>query len=287
MSTKSDTQEIQKLVGVTVDGIWGPGTAKAVLEVLRSTDRLTTPEQAPAEAKYMFEDLYPGDLITAQVHDICVQVLNVFETGTKEGDYSNVSIYADGPGGVKQITYGKSQTTESGNLKSLLQTYLESNPQTEAAGIIKDRVSRVGKLPYMVQDKEFINALKAAGKETLMKEAQDSFFDAVYFNPAYKWFHENGFTLPLSLLVIYDSFIHSGSILAFLRKRFSEVPPTNGGDEKAWIKAYVKTRKSWLTNHTNKVLRNTVYRMETMEKAISSDNWLLTQPVYANGVTVA
>lgn len=287
MSTKSDTQEIQKLVGVTVDGIWGPGTAKAVLEVLRSTDRLTTPKQAPAEAKYMFEDLYPGDLITAQVHDICVQVLNVFETGTKEGDYSNVSIYADGPGGVKQITYGKSQTTESGNLKSLLQTYLESNPQTEAAGIIKDRVSRVGKLPYMVQDKEFINALKAAGKETLMKEAQDSFFDAVYFNPAYKWFHENGFTLPLSLLVIYDSFIHSGSILAFLRKRFSEVPPTNGGDEKAWIKAYVKTRKSWLTNHTNKVLRNTVYRMETMEKAISSDNWLLTQPVYANGVTVA
>lgn len=287
MSTKSDTQEIQKLVGVTADGIWGPGTAKAVLEVLRSMDRPTTPEQAPAEAKYMFEDLYPGDLITAQVHDICVQVLNVFETGKKEGDYSNVSIYADGPGGVKQITYGKSQTTESGNLKSLLQTYLAANPQTEAAGIIKDRVSRVGKLPYMVQDKEFINALKVAGKETLMKEAQDSFFDTVYFNPAYKWFHENGFTLPLSLLVIYDSFIHSGGILSFLRKRFSEVPPTNGGDEKAWIKAYVKTRKSWLANHTNKVLRNTVYRMETMEKAISSDNWLLTQPVYANGVTVA
>lgn len=287
MSTKSDTQEIQKLVGVTADGIWGPGTAKAVLEVLRSMDRPTTSEQAPAEAKYTFEDLYPGDLITAQVHDICVQVLNVFETGKKEGDYSNVSIYADGPGGVKQITYGKSQTTESGNLKSLLQTYLAANPQTEAAGIIKDRVSRVGKLPYMVQDKEFINALKVAGKETLMKEAQDSFFDAVYFNPAYKWFHDNGFTLPLSLLVIYDSFIHSGGILSFLRKRFSEVPPTNGGDEKAWVKAYVKTRKSWLANHTNKVLRNTVYRMETMEKAISSDNWLLTQPVYANGVTVS
>jgi hypothetical protein len=32
-------------------------------------------------------------------------------------------------------------------------------------------------------------------------------------NAACEWFKKNGFTLPLSMLVIYDSYIHSGGIL--------------------------------------------------------------------------
>jgi hypothetical protein len=48
--------------------------------------------------------------------------------------------------------------------------------------------------------------------------------------------------LPLSMLVVYDSFIHSGSVPMFLRKRFIERPPANGGDEKKWIGSYVEVR---------------------------------------------
>ena len=47
-------------------------------------------------------------------------VINVFESGSLQGDYSLVSIYADGVGNSKQITFGRSQTTEQGNLKQLL-----------------------------------------------------------------------------------------------------------------------------------------------------------------------
>lgn len=139
----------------------------------------------------------------------------------------------------------------------------------------------------LVNDTEFINALKSAGKEEIMQEVQDEFFDETYFSPAYNWFKNNGFILPLSMLVIYDSYIHSGGILTFLRNRFKEVPPASGGDEKTWIEQYVSTRKSWLANHSNKILRNTVYRMKTMQDCIDNNNWDLTKPINANGVIIS
>ena len=45
-----------------------------------------------------------------------------------------------------------------------------------------------------------------------MRQTQDAFFDKVYFQPAKAWADAHGFTLPLSMLVIFDSFIHSGQI---------------------------------------------------------------------------
>lgn len=288
MSLKDTTKEIQFIVGTEADGAWGINTAKAVLKALKGGDaqeETNTEDTLNGEGK--FADLYPNDLINEHVHRVCVQVLNVFETGTKTGNYAGVSIYADGPNKARQITYGRSQTTESGNLKKLLEKYLSMNSTTSNAAVIRTRINKVGKTPYMVNDTEFINALKAAGKEEIMIKAQDQFFDEVYFNPAYNWFHANGFTLPLSMLVIYDSFIHSGGILSFLRNRFSTVPPTKGGSEKTWIKEYVRVRRDWLASHSNNVLRKTVYRMTTMERAMSDDNWMLDKPVYANGVTVS
>jgi hypothetical protein len=51
-------------------------------------------------------------------------------------------------------------------------------------------------------------------------------------NAACEWFKKNGFTLPLSMLVIYDSYIHSGGIRNDLRKRFAEWVPAEGRNEK-------------------------------------------------------
>jgi len=65
-----------------------------------------------------------------------------------------------------------------------------------------------------------------------MQSAQDPIFVAETWDPAQQWFDENGFTLPLSMLVIVDSLLQSGSMLWFLRQRFREVPPAKGGREK-------------------------------------------------------
>jgi chitosanase len=213
------------------------------------------------------------------------RVVNVFETGSPEGSYSNISIYHDGPHDIRQITYGRSQTTEYGNLRQLVEQYVA------AAGLfslqLRPYAGKVGSTP-LTDDPNFKNLLKRAGKEDpVMKRTQDSFFDRVYYRPAIKWADQQGFTLPLSALVVYDSFVHSGSILWIIRNMFPESPPSAGGNEKSWIKAYVNARHKWLASHSRPAVRGTVYRTQCFKNEILRNNWNLGQvPIDANGVKV-
>ncbi len=148
-------------------------------------------------------------------------------------------------------------------------------------------VDRIGVEP-LADNSEFKRLLKDAGADPVMRQTQDVFFDRRYFQPAIDWASRMGFTLPLSALVIYDSQIHSGGILGFLRKRFPEKPPVSGGDEKTWITQYVNARHAWLANHSNEILRRTVYRTNCFKTEIGRDNWKLTiLPINANGTAVA
>ena len=216
---------------------------------------------------------------------ICERIINVFETGTIKGKYGAISIYNDGPHDVRQITYGRSQTTEYGNLRLLVDMY------SKAGGIyssdLKPYVKLIGNVP-LVDNHAFKDLLRRAGNEDpLMQAAQDKFFDQVYFQPALKWAEANGFTLPMSMLVIYDSHIHSGGILGFLRSRFPELTPAKGGDEKAWILQYVDVRHKWLSTHPKAVLRASSYRTKDLLREIKRGNWSFSYlPIIANGTPV-
>jgi chitosanase len=216
---------------------------------------------------------------------ICEQVINVFETGTSEGDYGALVIFADGPHDIRQITYGRSQTTEYGNLEKLVQMYVDANGTLSEQ--LRPFIGQIGVTP-LVDNTEFKQLLRDAGrKDPVMQRMQDDFFDQRYFEPAMQWADTNKFGLPLSALVIYDSFIHSGSILDFLRKRFPEVLPAKGGNEKTWIEEYVDVRQNWLATHTRKIVQKTVYRTQCFKREIARDNWDLSQvPINANGVSV-
>ena len=212
------------------------------------------------------------------------KIVNVFESGSPEGDYGCISLYEDGPNGIKQITYGKSQTTEWGNLNALVNLYIKNEGSiAEKFEPYKDKIG----VRSLVTDKNLIAILKEASKDPIMQRTQDQFFDIHYWEPAKTWFTKNGFKLNLSMLVIYDSFIHSGSILKFLRNRFSETVPASGGDEKEWIKAYVKTRHEWLKKHSNSILTKTTYRTQNFLTAIDQDNWDLSKTFLANGTKIA
>jgi chitosanase len=214
------------------------------------------------------------------------RVINVFETGTVNGDYSNISIYKDGPHDIRQITYGRSQTTEYGNLRRLVADYVN------AGGLFSQQfqpfVDLVGSTP-LTDNADFKNLLRKAGRDdVVMQRAQDKFFDEIYFKPAMKWATQNGFELPLSALVIYDSFIHSGSILWVIRNKFPENAPASGGDEKAWTTAYVNARHRWLASHPRPPVRATVYRTQCFKREIQRGNWDLSVfPINANGTQVS
>lgn len=223
--------------------------------------------------------------LTALQKRICEQVVNAFETGSTQGDYGALVIFSDGPHDVRQITYGRSQTTEYGNLEELVQRYVDAGGDFSEQ--LRPFIPKIGVTP-LVDDKNFKQLLRDAGrKDPVMQRVQDDFFDRRYFQPAMEWAETNGFTLALSALTIYDSFIHSGTIFDFLRKRFPEVPPAKGGDEKTWIKQYVDVRHEWLATHPKPVLRATVYRTRCLKDQIARDNWDLSQlPIDANGVKV-
>ena len=216
---------------------------------------------------------------------ICDRVINVFETGTIKGKYGAISLYDDGPHGIRQVTYGRSQTTEYGNLRQLVDMYASS------AGIysndLKPYVKLIGNAP-LVDNEPFKDLLKRAGKEDpVMWATQDKFFDKVYYLPAQDWATANGFKLPLSMLVIYDSFIHSGTVLDFLRSRFAERTPAKGGDEKTWIQQYVDVRNQWLSNHSKSILRASAYRTRDLLREIKRGNWSFGfLPIVANGTPV-
>lgn len=224
-------------------------------------------------------------MITQEIKNKIMQVVNVFETGTPEGRYDLIAIFPDGRNSSRQITYGRSQTTEQGNLRNLLQRYIASNGVFAAA--FQEYLPKVGSVP-LVNNKGFKDLLKKSAQEDpIMRQAQDETFEILYFQPALHFFNGEQFALPLSLLVIYDSYIHSGSIPGFLRTRFPERTPLRGGDEKGWIAAYTKVRKQWLATHSRKILHPTVYRTNCFLNEMDRGNWMLDQPVTTQGKTIA
>jgi chitosanase len=223
-------------------------------------------------------------MLTQAQTQLIEHVINAFETGRPEGDYGALVVMADGPDDCRQITYGRSQCTEYSTLRVLVKMY------SDADGVfseqLKPYVDLVGVKP-LCDDQQFRRLLEAAAEDQAMRACQDRLFQERYLRPALLWCGQNGFTLPLSALVVYDSWIHSGGVPSFLRRRFQERPPAAGGSEQAWIAAYVRTRHEWLRSHTRPVLRNTVYRTECLLKQIRTENWDLGRlPIVANGCVI-
>lgn len=214
------------------------------------------------------------------IKDKIEKVLNSFETGKVEPDYDSLTILKDGPGKIRQVTFGKQQTTEYGNLAELIYSYIVMGGKY--AEQLKLYAPKIGKQP-LVDDKVFLQLLRDAGNDPIMGNCQDLFFDKRYWNRMILWANEYKFTLNMSALTLYDSFIHSGGILWELRNDFPEAPPSNGGNEKVWIDQYIIARRNWLANHHNPILHTTVYRMDTLRSIINANDWDLKLPIKANG----
>lgn len=207
------------------------------------------------------------------------QVVRYFETSKVTGaDYGAIAIFKDGPDHREQVTYGASQTTEYGNLRTLILMYIDA--KGKYAKDFSSYMSWMGdrNRSSLASSSSFLELLKQASADVIMQTTQDRFFNIYYFNPARQWCERNGLTLPLSMLVIYDSFVHSGSIMTFLRNKFAENVPAQGGDEKKWITAYVSARDSWLENNPTVLLQHTDYRTDSFLHAIQQNNWMLDQP---------
>ncbi len=223
--------------------------------------------------------------LTTTQRSLINRTINAAETGRPDGDYSAISIYSDGPHHIKQITYGRAQTTEFGNLRKLVQMYAGAGGTYSE--FLSTFASDIGSIA-LTDHVQFKQTLRDAGRnDPVMRRVQDQFFEQIYFIPAMRWADDSEFIKPLSMLVIFDSFIHSGQILWFLRSKFDESPPALGGLETIWISEYVNARHDWLATHSTKLLQKTIYRTAALKQLINSDNWdLQFVPIRMNGIEV-
>ncbi len=212
-----------------------------------------------------------------------ISIVNVFETGVAEPPYDNISVFADGRDNTRQITYGRTSSTEQGDLKILINNYIENRGMY--ANEFMPYLTKIG-AQSLADDRAFSDLLKqSAMEDPIMIATQDQYFDRRFYQPAFRFFTDNGFTQPLSMLVIYDSYIHSGRVPDNIRARFKTAVPVNGGDEKEWVKDYLKARTEWLISK-GEPLSKTSYRPAFMMKELEKGNWSLELPLQVTGVVI-
>ena len=211
-------------------------------------------------------------------------ILSVIETGTTWANYGSVTVLNDGAG----ITYGAHQSTDGGesSLDKIIAKYIELGglfgPELEPfqARLANDETTSAtpGNIPRWVQDLMAILE-KAGDTDPLMAQAQEEIFETHYWIPAASQAREMGFVTPLAWLVCYDSTIQSGlKGIGIIRRMFPESPPANGGDEKAWVKAYLHKRRKWLL--TLPQARDSVYRVDSILALVEEGAWDLKTPVH-------
>jgi len=195
-------------------------------------------------------------------------ILCLAEQGVQTIPYDKVEVMADGPNGIRQVTLSIGFTQYGGNLGKVLVEYNRRGGQL-GAELSGYKMNNSG-LPSNAQFKAL---LKKAGNDPVMQATQEDLYTSLYIGPAIRWGEAEGFVEPLSYLVMCDSFLHSGSILGFLRQRFAEKTPKAGGLEKVWIRDYVNARHAWLAGHASQLLQNTVYRTNYLKALIAKEDW--------------
>lgn len=207
-------------------------------------------------------------------------IVHVFETGRPVGGYGMVTLLS---GDTGHLTYGKLQTTlGSGNLFLLINRYCKS-PGAEFAKDFQPYLSRLQDRDTRLDDDLILRKLlRLAGDDPVMRLVQDRFFDDVYWHPAIRAAKAKNITTPLGSAVVFDSVVH-GSWLRMRDRTDLQATEEAKADEKAWIGLYLETRRQWLANHHNPIVRKTVYRMDAFSSILKSKNWTLKLPITVRG----
>ena len=212
------------------------------------------------------------------------QIVSVFETGTSKPNYAAIAILADGAG----VSYGAHQATDaSGSLDRIVRRYIDlCGPRARDLEPYVDYLLRNGTVKdgNSPATRRLVKILQEAAHDPAMVEAQRTVFRESYWEPALGDARAMGLLDPLSMLVLYDTHIHSGAArIPKLRRRFCELPPSLGGEERAWTEAFIAARHEWLSNFANPVVRKTTYRTLALSSLADQERWDLKPPFKLRG----
>ncbi len=203
-------------------------------------------------------------------------------TGIFEGgSYCSIAdSLSDTKGG---LSFGKHQVSEiQGTLVALLKKYTNKPTATSSnvsaiqfhLGLFNSAGTRYS--GTITQRDDFKRVLKMACTDPAMKQAQDEFFDAIYFIPAMRHAADFGLATALGRSICYDIAIQTGpNHTAFYVAALDRWNTEHSGtpDEKTFL-TYVDNarRAAMLSPKSSPAYRASVYRPDEFDKLLVSGN---------------
>jgi len=210
-------------------------------------------------------------------------IVRIFETGKPLGDYGAVTVIK---GDTGHLSYGCSQASlASGNLGMLIGAYCQAAGAQYADQLVHYLTPLKHKDTTLDNNAALKSVLKAAGNDLVMRRVQNDFFDQKFWRPSVTTAEAMEVRSALGTLVIYDSMIHGSFALISDRTTKKHGSPLMIGEQE-WIDHYIDERREWLKNHSNKLLRNTVYRANALNLLSAMERWELDLPITVRGVKI-
>jgi chitosanase len=246
----------------------------------------------PNITSYTDTFLYPDTNYTYQVKatddpilsdtqkHITRQIISVFENTKKELQYW----YAENIGDNRGVTAGIAGfTTQTWDLGEVLRRYENVNPN--------NRLSKFKNLDENISSyqNELIYAWGLEANSTQeFRDVQDKMADELYYYPAMQEIYKLNFELPISMLIMYDTYIQHGLDNETINENNitglsdiieqTKITYPDGKPELDFLSEFLDIREEIL--QTTKGWENTIYRVKALRDILKSGNTELTPTIY-------
>lgn len=223
-------------------------TAASALALVLGTPALSAAVPAPLAASASSVLGSGGDLASPEKKEIAMELVSSAENSSLDWkkQYSYIEDIGDGRGYTAGIIGFCSGT---GDMLDLVQAYTKSVPDNPLAKFLPALEKVNGSASHEGLGSAFESAWKEAAATKEFQAAQDSERDRVYFDPAVNQGKSDGLG-ALGQFIYYDAIVMHGpgtSTDSFGGIRDAALakakPPAQGGDETAYLKAFLDARK--------------------------------------------
>lgn len=187
------------------------------------------------------------DLASPDKKEIAMRLVSSAENSSLDwrAQFAYIEDIGDGRGYTAGIIGFCSGT---GDMLQLIQNYTKSKPGNVLASFLPALKQVDGTASHIGLDAPFVAAWKLAASDSAFQQAQEALRDEVYFKPALALAKADGLS-TLGQFMYYDAAVmhgpNTGGGLADIRNKAAAAAktPTQGGDQKAYLQAFMAARK--------------------------------------------
>jgi chitosanase len=229
------------------------------------------------------------NLDNAQRKSVALRLVSSAENSTLDwrGQYGYIEDIGDGRGYTAGIVGFCSGTSD---MLALVSEYTRRKPENKLAAYLPALRTVDGSDSHAGLDPGFTAAWKAAAADPVFQKTQEDERDRMYFDPAVTMARADGLR-ALGQFAYYDAAVmHGMSGLRAIRNDALEraQPPQKGGDETAWLSAFLDAR---VREMRTEEAHSDVTRVETAQRVFLKNgnldlNTPLTWKVYGDRFTI-